>query len=166
MSKKEKPDIGFVYLLSNPALQGMVKIGFSLQAADIRARELSKSTAIPLDFEVEDEWWVEAPAQYERLIHAKLVAERVTPSKEFFFMSVSDATDLINNVIYGGKLGVLDANEVWRHFLSMLRKYPEHADMFKEVNDTREWDRLINEAEEDPSVLKPLLEKAKARKNR
>jgi hypothetical protein len=79
---------------------------------------------------------------------------------------VSDATALIENVIHGGKLGVLDAQAGWRHFLGMLRKYPEHADLFKEVNDTQEWDRLINEAEEDPSVLKPLLEKARARKKR
>ena len=121
-----KDNIGHVYLLSNPCLGGIIKIGHTKRVeAELRAVELSASTSIPLPFKVECSWLVENPSSLEGRIHIKLAPYRVSKDREFFRMSVSEAEQAINNVLFGTS----ETSQVLLHQLSMMtalyRKYPE-----------------------------------------
>lgn len=125
-------DIGYIYILSNPTIFGMVKIGYTKKIdAGLRAAELSAPTGIPLPFRVECSWLVENPAACEARIHAKLEACRVSKGREFFRVTALDAEKLINELLFGTS----DSSKIFDHLLVSLcyiyRKYPKsfnHAD--------------------------------------
>ena len=81
---------GFVYILSNAAMPGIVKVGFTLKVPTERAAELS-TTGVPTPFEVEYYCLVQDPAGLEAKVHAALSASRHSTDREFFWMSAMDA---------------------------------------------------------------------------
>ena len=101
---------GIVYVLSNPAMPGLVKIGMTNrdQLAD-RVRELS-DTSVPTPFSVEVWARVEDARSCENLLHHWLSAARPNPQREFFAVSAAlIATMLISDwaiVLWG----ILDVN--------------------------------------------------------
>lgn len=44
---------GWVYVLSNPCMPGIYKIGMTTTSPEVRARELSSATGVPAPFKVE-----------------------------------------------------------------------------------------------------------------
>jgi hypothetical protein len=82
---------GWVYILSNESLEGLVKIGFSTKDPEGRARELSSDTGVPTPFTVEYEMLVENPHKCEQRIHELLDHKRVNQKREFFKCSVEDS---------------------------------------------------------------------------
>jgi T5orf172 domain len=142
-----KDDIGHVYLLSNPALGGIVKIGHTKRVeAELRAAELSASTSIPLPFKVECSWLVEHPSACESRIHAKLAFCRVSKDREFFRINPSDAEDSINALLFGtgdqSKVFLLQLASI----TNLYRKYP---DSFKRM------DSVVSEVEAILRSTKP-----------
>ena len=120
----KKSDIGSIYVLSNSAMPGLLKIGFT-QNPDTKSRvyELSKSTAVPLPFVLEFEQLVENPAQYERLIHARLAQYRISPDREFFRADNETVERVIRKVVFGAE--DLDVKKEIEHFVDIYRKHPE-----------------------------------------
>lgn len=117
--------IGYVYLLSNPALAGLVKIGHTKRAdVSIRAEELSSSTSIPLPFVIEGSWLVENPSQWEARIHARLAFCRVAKDREFFRIETSEAEAHINMLIYGTKDPIETIMLEMRNLVTLYRKSP------------------------------------------
>ncbi|MFW0776378.1 MAG: GIY-YIG nuclease family protein [Rickettsiales bacterium] len=121
-----KPGIGNIYVLSNPAMPGMVKVGFTEKGeVQRRANELSSSSSVPLPFSIEHEVLVEDPRKFEALIHKKLKRFRVSPDREFFQIDVEEAIRDVDKVIFGTD----DAGEIFKKSLQMLvelhDKYPE-----------------------------------------
>lgn len=135
------PDIGHVYILSNPALAGLVKIGHTKKAdVNIRANELSSSTSIPLPFVVEDSWLVENPMQWELRIHARLAFCRVAKEREFFRIELPEALARINKLIYGTDnpldaaiCGMKDLFKLYRKHPSLFKKPDEQARELEEI---------------------------------
>jgi hypothetical protein len=118
--------VGHVYVLSNPALPGMVKIGHTLKAeAEMRAIELSASTSIPLPFVLEDSWLVEDPLQAETDIHRALSALRVSRGREFFRMDVPSAVAHINEHLYGTDTFPDLLLRQFEELQRLLAKYPK-----------------------------------------
>lgn len=74
---------GFVYLLTNRSMPGLVKIGHTTRASGDRIAELSKATGVPTPFELVFDQFVADSAQAERLIHESLAAYRVAANREF-----------------------------------------------------------------------------------
>ena len=91
------PTEGFIYVLSNPSMQGRVKIGRSSRPAEDRAAELSASTGVPQPFLVEHWERVVNYVEAESLIHFRLDPVRL-PGREFFRMSVSSAIRVVAEV--------------------------------------------------------------------
>lgn len=103
---------GIVYLLTNPCLEGWVKIGMTGKD-DIAARlkSLNASTSIPLSFRVYAEYHVEKPEEVEQSIH-KLIDlvdsdlrarefddnARIIREREFFQISVENAYKIFKEV--------------------------------------------------------------------
>ncbi len=83
---------GLVYILSNPSMPGLLKVGYTTGSATRRAEELSRVTSIPTGFKVE--WTLPVygdPRAVEQSAHAHLAKSR--HGKEFFRVSLETAKD-------------------------------------------------------------------------
>lgn len=108
MTKEE--NFGYVYVLSNPVMPGLVKIGMTeRENLDARLKELY-STGVPVPFECEYACRVKKNdcAKIEKALHTAFAPQRVNANREFFrieveqakaileLFNVSDATDEVN----------------------------------------------------------------------
>lgn len=74
---------GYVYLLTNEAMPGYVKIGFTERTVEERIEELSKPTGVPMTFDCFFAVKVENAENVEKKIHDGLKDFRL-PNREFF----------------------------------------------------------------------------------
>lgn len=88
---------GFIYVLSNPSMPGLYKIGYTERDVAERAAELSAATGVPEPYIVEAFFPSEAPATDEAEIHSSLRDFRGT-RKEFFRVDLQRALDAIYKV--------------------------------------------------------------------
>ncbi len=90
---------GFIYVLTNRAMPGIVKIGKTTLLPEKRAAELSTSTGVPLPYQVYYAVKVHDCHKTEKLIHDMLVLVRDNLSREFFAISPEDAKALIEEIV-------------------------------------------------------------------
>lgn len=88
------PIAGFVYILSNAGMPGLLKIGLTRRAVEDRVREFDGSTPVPTSFEIEAYFDSSNPEDDERSVHTALVECRVR-GKEFFRCEAADAVERI-----------------------------------------------------------------------
>ena len=67
---------GWVYVLTNPAYAGLVKIGHTARDPETRAAELSSGTGVPARFAVAYAHQVKDHEALEGLAHGRLAAYR------------------------------------------------------------------------------------------
>jgi hypothetical protein len=90
---------GFVYVLSNPAIPGHLKIGSTVGRVAIRARQL-RTTGVPEPFKVESSFPVYMnPIEVEKRVHRVLEIFRSRGDREFFRVSVEYAVAAIESVL-------------------------------------------------------------------
>ena len=76
---------GYVYVMSNPSMPQLYKIGFTSRAPEERIQEANQpNTWIPTPFVYEFFKFVANPQQKETTIHKLLAKDRVNPNREFF----------------------------------------------------------------------------------
>jgi hypothetical protein len=76
---------GYVYVMSNPSMPALYKIGFTIRPMEERLQEANQpNTWIPTPFLLEFAKFVVNPQQKETTIHKILTKERVAPNREFF----------------------------------------------------------------------------------
>jgi len=76
---------GYVYVMSNPSMPGLYKIGFTTRPMEERLQEANQpNTWIPTPFLLEFAKFVVNPEQKELTIHKILTKDRVNPKREFF----------------------------------------------------------------------------------
>jgi hypothetical protein len=79
--------MGIVYVLTNSAMPGLVKIGMTEEEdASTRIGQLY-TTGVPLPFEVEYACRVENPAEVEQALHLAFGPQRLNPRREFFSLN-------------------------------------------------------------------------------
>lgn len=81
---------GWVYVITNRAMPGLVKIGFSTKDPLLRASELA-NTGAPYPYEVEYDALVDSPRDLERQLHG-LLAHNLE-GREWFRISVHAAIE-------------------------------------------------------------------------
>lgn len=86
-------------MISNKAMPGLVKIGFSTKDPELRAAELNH-TGSPHPYSVEYELLIENPYQIEQKTHKHLSANR--EAKEWFRCSPEEAVSAIKQVAGNG----------------------------------------------------------------
>lgn len=86
---------GYVYCLSNPAMLGLLKIGFTERPIVNRLKELSSATGVAMPFELEFCVRVRNANDLERRLHAELHEFRISTQKEFFRLSTEEAVNRI-----------------------------------------------------------------------
>jgi hypothetical protein len=88
---------GFVYILTNQAMPGLVKIGHTVKVPTERAAELS-TTGVPAPFDVEYYCLVDEPATLEASVHSRLSDRRQNNDREFFKVNVAEAIATITSL--------------------------------------------------------------------
>lgn len=91
--------MGYIYIMTNPALHDMVKIGYAANV-ETRRKQLS-TTALPYDYEVYATY--ETPGKLEDKKLHSLIDNlnpdlRVSKSREFYIMSPEDAYELLEAI--------------------------------------------------------------------
>lgn len=90
---------GYLYVLSNEAMPGLVKIGRTERQPETRAREL-RTTGVPHSFKLEFSIRVSDSAVAEEQVH-RLLSERgarTSGDREFFYLSIAEAIDAVRAV--------------------------------------------------------------------
>jgi len=90
---------GVIYVLSNPKMEGLLKIGFTRGELNDRVRDLSNSTGVPTNFEIEAYWYSLNPKEDEAKIHQELTEYRYKSNREFFEISIEKAVEKINDIL-------------------------------------------------------------------
>jgi len=89
---------GWVYIISNEAMPGLLKVGFSTKDPHLRAQELS-STGAPLPYTVLYDVLLRAPRDAEQSIHKHLKDKRA--GKEWFRCTLHEAVAAVRTVSNG-----------------------------------------------------------------
>ena len=90
-------ELGYVYVLSNPSMPDIVKIGTSKHGGSSRSGSLF-TTGVPSPFVLEFEIFSHDPCGLESQVHRKLEEYRVNQRREFFECSVAEAIEAIMHV--------------------------------------------------------------------
>ena len=86
-------EYGIVYLLTNPVMPGLVKIGMTTQEdIDKRMKELY-TTGVPVPFECQFACKVKKGdcAKIEKALHTAFAPQRINANREFFRIQVEQA---------------------------------------------------------------------------
>jgi hypothetical protein len=94
----------YVYILSNPSMPGVVKIGRSTSGGHSRGRDLFQ-TGVPERFVLEFEIYSPDHEMLESLVHEKMSAHRVNPKREFFRCAPYEAIEALVSAYLVGILG-------------------------------------------------------------
>ena len=86
---------GFIYILTNPSMSGLLKIGMTTRSPLQRAKELSSATGIPTPFEVSFSIYVNNCFKAEQYVHKMLAQYRLPTQKEFFKVNFGYAESII-----------------------------------------------------------------------
>ena len=85
---------GYVYILTNEAMPGLVKIGKTTRSVEQRAAELTH-TGIPFPFDVAFQVLSPDCSELEQWVHAQLSDCRVNAQREFFLCDVDKAERVV-----------------------------------------------------------------------
>jgi len=93
---------GYVYIMTNPAMPGLVKIGSTTLTPDERARQLSSNTGVPRPFQVVAFRLFDDELRAERELQAGLVGYRLKSSRrEFYEVDVEQAREALLRLSIG-----------------------------------------------------------------
>jgi T5orf172 domain len=79
---------GYIYCLSNPAMPGLLKIGYTEKTVEERVKSLY-STGVPMQFVIELKKYVYEPRKKEQYLHMLFTQYRCDKKREFFAIPLS-----------------------------------------------------------------------------
>ena len=85
----------WVYVLSNASQPGLLKIGYTKNTPEERAKQISNATGVALPYKVEWAFHCYDGFGLEQEVHHKLDAYRVNNNREFFQISLDEAKDTV-----------------------------------------------------------------------
>lgn len=88
----------WVYILSNPTTPNLLKIGYTKNTPDERAKQISAATGVALPYKVEFAFKCFNGEQLEGEVHKFLSEFRVNNQREFFEVSLEEATKAIEEL--------------------------------------------------------------------
>jgi hypothetical protein len=89
---------GWIYVLTNRAFPGLVKIGMTRRTPQERAKEL-QTTGVPYEYNVAFQIEVGNPSAIEKKVFRKLSDKRERDNREFFKITVVEAKKTIQMVL-------------------------------------------------------------------
>ena len=85
----------WVYILSNPTVPGMLKIGYTKHLPEVRAQQISNATGVALPYKVEWAFHCFNGENLEGEVHRYLESYRVSTNREFFQIPLEVAQDAV-----------------------------------------------------------------------
>ena len=85
----------WVYVLSNPSMPNFLKIGYTKNEPDVRAKQVGSSTGVALPFDLEWAFQCFNGEQLEKEVHKELESYRVSNNREFFDIPLNEAIEAI-----------------------------------------------------------------------
>jgi len=76
--------MAIVYVLTNEAMPGLVKIGFTTDSVESRIQQLSTHSGVPLRFECFYAAEIDDHVRVEKTLHQLFGDQRLNPKREFF----------------------------------------------------------------------------------
>jgi hypothetical protein len=104
-----EPVRGYVYVLSNDHMPGLVKVGFTTRAVEERVAELNSGTAVPAPFVIEAVFPSGDPERHEQEVHDRLASTRL-PGREFFRTTLPETLQAVAQVCGGPPKYARDAS--------------------------------------------------------
>ncbi|MCX7584885.1 GIY-YIG nuclease family protein [Phenylobacterium sp. 58.2.17] len=98
---------GWVYVLSNQGMPGLLKVGRTAEHPRTRAAQLH-TTGVPTPFQVEYAVRVDCCDRVERTVHHELRSHRMDRRREFFTIELSAVVRAMENAVSTLHLDVLD----------------------------------------------------------
>lgn len=92
-----------VYIVDNPAMPGLIKVGMTTVDSMERIASLSASTMVPMPFRLVYAVRVADPQAVESWMHRRLARYRVNHSREFFAVEPEVAVELLQRWAPGGR---------------------------------------------------------------
>lgn len=89
---------GYVYILTNEAMPGLIKIGRTCRSVEIRAEELWQ-TGVPVPFSIFTKVGAIDCVELERDLHQALWKRRLVKSREFFRCDPDYAEGLLRQLM-------------------------------------------------------------------
>jgi hypothetical protein len=83
-------DFSYLYIANNPAMPGLIKVGFTNRSPGDRVRELD-TTGVPAPFNVVFVACVDNARDLEKRVHDALEKHRFRSGREFFAIAIEDA---------------------------------------------------------------------------
>jgi hypothetical protein len=116
-----KQPVGRVYILSNKAMPGLLKIGYTMNTVEGRVRELSIATGVPSEFVIEYQVECRDPVGVEAFTHSALDEKRYNKGREFFTVSLGEAVQVIRQAIRS------NADDIFEEEFLDPADAPEHS---------------------------------------
>ena len=89
---------GFIYILNNPSLEGIVKIGATTKDPNDKCRELSSNPSIPTPFNIVYYLSSMNPFKVVGIVYEILDKYTVDKSRDFFKVDVAQTVNLIEDI--------------------------------------------------------------------
>jgi hypothetical protein len=109
---------GYVYVLTNPAMPDLVKIGSTIVDPDARAKDLSRPTGVPEPFRLGMYAFFDDCRAVERELHDSMRGFRVSERREFFRDGLLEAARRLyhhpKRLAFVGRASLLEELEVDR----------------------------------------------------
>jgi hypothetical protein len=88
----------WVYILTNPAMPELIKIGYTKLDPFERAAQVSRGTGVPMGYEVEWAYKCYKGERIEREVHKHFKKQRINPTREFFKVTLEEAKQVIEQI--------------------------------------------------------------------
>ena len=126
---------GFVYILSNPAYNSLLKIGQTYRSIEERIVELNSGTGIPSPFQLEAYFLSENPSQDESILHKELTTNRINQRREFFEIDILKAIAFASKLFNQYPILVSDkAKELYNNSIDIQDKIKKRTASIQEKN--------------------------------
>ncbi|MGA5039271.1 GIY-YIG nuclease family protein [Streptomyces capoamus] len=89
---------GVIYILANSLIPGVLKIGRTNRESTERAREISRATGVPTEYEVIYDQIVSDASAAEKELHSLLRIYRVNSQREFFRIPTREAIRHVQDI--------------------------------------------------------------------
>lgn len=89
---------GYVYVLSNAKMPGLLKVGCTTRRVQDRVAELNAATGVPAPFTLEAYFPSPTPDQHELEVHKRLKGKRLQ-GKEFFEAGLEEVIAVVESVL-------------------------------------------------------------------
>tara|TARA_B100000902_G_C27319831_1_gene923629 strand:+ start:1937 stop:2614 length:678 start_codon:yes stop_codon:yes gene_type:complete len=138
---KKTTNQGYIYCLSNPLFNGILKIATTHSTPDNKAKELTNNDAIPLSFNILFAKKVNNPYEKEKFLHKLLdqYTERVNPKRKFWKITPEEVLEFFN----------LMDGDIWKN-----TQEDEHEDEKEETNNKI---RVLSEYFKDNQKIQHII---------